>query len=121
MTIVILAAFLVFFFLQDGDRAWVWIFQAASDQKRERITEAGDDALWRVGGYLRGTTILSGVIALTDYVFMVVLGVRSRSRSPCWRSSAATSPTSAGSSPPSSSWSSPMPPWGPARSSRCSC
>jgi hypothetical protein len=36
------------------------IFQAASDQKRERITAAGDDALWRVGGYLRGTTILSG-------------------------------------------------------------
>jgi predicted PurR-regulated permease PerM len=75
VTVAILGAFLVFFFLRDGDRAWVWIFQAASDQKRERITEAGDDALWRVGGYLRGTTILSALIALTDYVFMVVLGV----------------------------------------------
>ena len=75
VTVVILAAFLVFFFLQDGDRAWVWIFQNASDQKRERITSAGDDALWRVGGYLRGTTILSAVIAVTDYVFMWVLGV----------------------------------------------
>src|SRR5262249_16666013 len=31
--------------------------------------------LWRVGGYLRGTTILSAIIALTDYVFMIVLGV----------------------------------------------
>ena len=60
---------------QDGDKAWVWIFQAASDQKRERITDAGDDALWRVGGYLRGTTILSAIIAITDYVFMLVLGV----------------------------------------------
>ena len=61
VTVGILGAFLVFFFLRDGDRAWVWIFQAASDQKRERITAAGDDALWRVGGYLRGTTILSAV------------------------------------------------------------
>ena len=75
VTVGILGAFLVFFFLRDGDRAWVWIFQAASDQKRERITAAGDDALWRVGGYLRGTTILSAVIGVTDYVFMVVLGV----------------------------------------------
>ena len=75
VTVVILAAFLVFFFLKDGDRAWVWIFQAVSDQKRERITEAGEDALVRVGGYLRGTTILSAIIALTDLVFMLLLGV----------------------------------------------
>ncbi len=75
ITIAILATFLVFFFLQDGDKAWVWIFQAASDQKRERITDAGDDALWRVGGYLRGTTVLSAIIAITDYVFMWILGV----------------------------------------------
>jgi putative heme transporter len=75
ITVIVLAAFLVFFFLKDGDRAWVWIFQAVSDQKRERITEAGDDALVRVGGYLRGTTILSAIIALTDLVFMLLLGV----------------------------------------------
>ncbi len=75
VTVAILAAFLVFFFLQDGDKAWVWIFQAVSDQKRERITAAGDDALTRVGGYLRGTTVLSGIIALTDLVFMLILGV----------------------------------------------
>ena len=75
VTIMVLAVFLIFFFLKDGDKAWVWIFQAASDQKRERITDAGDDALWRVGGYLRGTTILSAIIAVTDYVFMLVLGV----------------------------------------------
>jgi predicted PurR-regulated permease PerM len=75
VTVLILAAFLVFFFLKDGDKAWVWIFQAVSDQKRERITAAGEDALTRVGGYLRGTTLLSAIIAATDYVFMVLLGV----------------------------------------------
>ncbi len=75
ITVLVLASFLVFFFLKDGDGAWVWVFQAVSDQKRERITEAGEDALARVGGYLRGTTILSAIIALTDLVFMWVLGV----------------------------------------------
>lgn len=75
VTVVILAAFLVFFLLKDGDRAWLWIFQDVSEQNRARIGEAGDDALWRVGGYLRGTTILAAIMAATDYVFLVILGV----------------------------------------------
>lgn len=75
VTVLILASFLVFFFLRDGDLAWVWTFQAIGDQKRERITAAGDDALTRVGGYLRGTTVLSFVIAVTDWLFLSLLGV----------------------------------------------
>jgi putative heme transporter len=75
VTVVILAAFLVFFLLKDGDRAWLWIFQDVSDQNRERIGVAGDDALWRVGGYLRGTTVLAGIMAITDFVFLWILGV----------------------------------------------
>lgn len=75
VTVAILASFLVFFFLRDGDKAWLWLFQAVSDEKRELVTSAGDTALARVGGYLRGTTVLSGLIAITDYVFMLLLGV----------------------------------------------
>jgi predicted PurR-regulated permease PerM len=75
VTVMILATFLVFFFLRDGDKAWMWVFQGLGDEKRDRITVAGDDALVRVGGYLRGTTVLSGIIALTDLVFLLVLGV----------------------------------------------
>jgi putative heme transporter len=75
VTVLILAIFLVFFLLKDGDRAWLWIFQDVSEENRERIGVAGDDALWRMGGYLRGTTILAAITALTDYVFLVVLGV----------------------------------------------
>ncbi len=74
-TVAILATFLIFFFLRDGDKAWLWLFQDASEQKRARITGAGDDALARVGGYLRGTTVLAALVALTDLVFMWVLGV----------------------------------------------
>ena len=75
VTILILAGFLIFFLLKDGDRAWLWIFQDVSDQNRERIGVAGEDALQRAGGYLRGTTILAAIMAITDYVFLVILGV----------------------------------------------
>ncbi len=75
VTVMVLATFLVFFFLRDGDKAWMWVFQGLGPQKRERITAAGGDALVRVGGYLRGTTVLSGIIALTDLAFLLLLGV----------------------------------------------
>jgi putative heme transporter len=74
-TILVLATFLVFFFLRDGDTAWAWAFQAFSDAKQASITASGRDAVARIGGYLRGTTVLSGLIAITDFVFMIVLGV----------------------------------------------
>ncbi|HEX5827694.1 MAG TPA: AI-2E family transporter [Candidatus Limnocylindrales bacterium] len=74
-TVVLLASFLVFFFVRDGDRAWAWAMQGLDEGKRGRITAAGSDALVRVGGYLRGTAVLSGIIAATDLVFMAILGV----------------------------------------------
>jgi len=74
-TILILATFLLYFFLRDGDKAWLWCFQSLGPDKLERITSSGDDALARVGGYLRGTTVLAGVTALTNYAFMLILGV----------------------------------------------
>lgn len=74
-TIVLLAIFLVFFLLRDGDKGWLWLFQNLSAEKREAATIAGHDALTRVGGYLRGMTILAVIVAVTDYVFMILLGV----------------------------------------------
>ncbi len=75
VTIVVLSGFLAFYFLQDGDKAWVWVFRAVHEQQRDRITGAGDDALQRVGGYLRGTSVLAAINAVSDFVFLVVLGV----------------------------------------------
>ena len=45
VTVIVLSVFLVFFFLRDGDRAWLWAFQAVEESKRDRITTAGEDAL----------------------------------------------------------------------------
>ena len=55
--IVIIAVFLLYFFLRDGDKAWAWLFQWIDDEKRERITTVGDETLGRVSSYVRGTTV----------------------------------------------------------------
>jgi predicted PurR-regulated permease PerM len=73
--ILILATFLLFFFLRDGDKAWLWLFQSLAEEKREAITTAGDKALTRVGGYLRDTSILALVNGATSYLFLVLLDV----------------------------------------------
>jgi predicted PurR-regulated permease PerM len=75
VTILIIATFLLFFFLRDGDKAWVWVFQNVGDRKRDAITSAGDDALDKVGGYLRGTTMLAAIMASTAFLFMWLLNV----------------------------------------------
>jgi predicted PurR-regulated permease PerM len=75
VTSLVLATFLVFFFLRDGDRAWAWCVQGMDASRQQRITTAGQAALGRIGGYLVGTTVLSAVVALTDLVFMLLLRV----------------------------------------------
>jgi predicted PurR-regulated permease PerM len=74
-TIAVLGGLTTFFLLQDGDKAWVWAMQAAGEWQRDRITSSGHDALDRVGGYLRGTAVVAAITAVSDFVFMVILGV----------------------------------------------
>lgn len=75
VTTGLLALALTFFLLQDGDKAWVWLFQEARGERLDRITSAGHDALERVGGYLRGVAVLAGTDAVSDFVFLTLLGV----------------------------------------------
>jgi putative heme transporter len=73
-TIAILTLFLTFFVLQDGEKAWAWLLQGTSAPKRDGIETSGRDALERVGGYLRGTALLSAVIAAAYGAFLWILG-----------------------------------------------
>jgi predicted PurR-regulated permease PerM len=75
VTIGILGTFETFFFMQDGDRAWLWGLQAIGEDRRDLIMASGDDALERVGGYLRGTTVIAAINGITDFIFLVPLGV----------------------------------------------
>ena len=74
-TIGILTVFLTFFVLRDGAHAWEWLLQSTPAGKRERIEASSRDALERVGGYLRGTAILSAALAAAYGAFLVLLGV----------------------------------------------
>ena len=71
----ILATFLTFFFMMDGDKAWVWALSSANTWRREAITTSGHVALERVGGYLRGTAVIAAVDGLAEGLFLVILGV----------------------------------------------
>lgn len=74
-TVALLATFLTFFFLMDGDKAWVWALSSANQWRRDQITTAGHVALQRVGGYLRGTAVLAAIDGLAEGLFLVILGV----------------------------------------------
>jgi len=74
-TIGVLSLFTVFFLLQDGDKAWAWLIRPAREWRRERLEQAGHDTLLQVGGYLRGSSVNAAVDAVTDFVFLLILGV----------------------------------------------
>jgi putative heme transporter len=74
-TVGILGTFLTFFFMMDGDKAWVWALSSANTWRRDEITSSGHVALERVGGYLRGTAVIAAIYALAEGLFLVLLGV----------------------------------------------
>ncbi len=75
VTSLILGGFTLFFLLQDGDRAWAWLIDPVKGWRAEAMTESGKAALERVGGYLRGTTVLAAINAISAFAFMVILGI----------------------------------------------
>jgi predicted PurR-regulated permease PerM len=74
-TIGVLSLFTLFFLLQDGDKAWAWLVRPASAWRRATLEKAGHDTLLQVGGYLRGSSVNAAVDALTDFLFLLILGV----------------------------------------------
>ncbi len=74
-TVGILSLFLTFFFMMDGDKAWVWTLSSANTWRRDAITSSGHVALERVGGYLRGTAVLAAIDGIAEGVFLAILGV----------------------------------------------
>ena len=75
VTVAFLAGFLTFFLLQDGEKAWEWTVSGTSGWRRDALTASGRDALELVGGYLRGTAVTAATDALSDFVFLSILGV----------------------------------------------
>ncbi len=75
VTVLILGGFLTFFLLLDGDRAWAAVTREMDPWRADALTARGRVAIERVGGYLRGTAILAATDAITDFVYLTILGV----------------------------------------------
>ena len=75
VTVLILGGFLTFFLLQDGDKAWTAVTSGLDPWRAKALTTRGKVALERVGGYLRGTAIMASTDAISDFIYLTILGV----------------------------------------------
>lgn len=75
VTVAILALFLTFFVLSDGDRAEEWALQGTPREHRERIRAADGEVLRRVGGSLRGMAVVSVLLIAAYGAILALLGV----------------------------------------------
>ena len=74
-TVLILAGFLIFFLMLDGDRAWQWASQSMSPSRRGPFVDSATTAFARIAGYLRDISIVSTAMALYVVVVLSILGV----------------------------------------------
>ena len=74
-TIVMLGLFLTFYLLLDGDKAWDLGLSELDGWRRDRIRAAGDEAMRRAGGYVRGTAMIAAVDATVSFVVLTLIGV----------------------------------------------
>ena len=54
-----LGLFLTFYLLLDGDKAWDIGLSEVGGSQRGRIRDAGEEAMRRAGGYVRGTAAIA--------------------------------------------------------------
>ena len=74
-TVVILAGFLIFFLLLDGDRAWQWASKSIKPDRSGPFVDSASTAFARIAGYLRDTAIVSTGMGIYVFVVLTILGV----------------------------------------------
>jgi predicted PurR-regulated permease PerM len=75
VTVGILALFLLFFLLSDGEKAWLWAREAVPERHRDNLYARGRGALAGVGAYVRGTAAVGVLRGLAYLGMLLVLGV----------------------------------------------
>jgi putative heme transporter len=74
-TILMLALFMTFFLLLDGDKAADVTLSQVSDWRRQRLLSACQDVIEQVGGYIRGTIATAIIKAAAVFGILVLFGV----------------------------------------------
>jgi predicted PurR-regulated permease PerM len=75
LTGLVLTVFITFFLLKDGERIWAWVVSALRPQPRRRADNAGLAAWAALGNYVRGTTVVAAIHAVSIGVALWILGV----------------------------------------------
>ena len=70
-----LGLFLTFYLLLDGDKAWDVGLTGLGGWQHDRIRDAGEEAMRRAGGYVRGTAVIAAVDAGLSFVVLTLIGV----------------------------------------------
>jgi len=74
-TVLILAAFLTFYVLQDFDLTWTGATARLDGWRARTLDDRALAAVGEVGGYLRGLAITATTSAVSQFVYLSVLGV----------------------------------------------
>jgi len=75
VTVLILAAFLTFYLLQDFDVAWLGGTSRLDAWRARTLNDRAESAVGEVGGYLRGIAITAATSAISQFLYLTVLGV----------------------------------------------
>jgi putative heme transporter len=75
IVVLLLGAFLTFYFIRDGGRVWREITRAVPADRRGVLDAAGARAVDVLGGYMVGTAAISAFGAASQWVIMVLLGL----------------------------------------------
>lgn len=74
-TVLILAGFLTFFLLSDGERGWAMLMRPLDPAQAQALTASARAGLDRVAGYLRRTSVLAVLDALVVAAVLLLFGV----------------------------------------------
>ncbi len=74
-TSVFVVAVLTVYFLASMPRIKLFAYRLAPQSRRTRVILIGDEIFTKVGGYVLGNVLTSGIAGLGSYIWMLVLGV----------------------------------------------
>jgi predicted PurR-regulated permease PerM len=72
---MILAAFITFFLLYDGERIWRFVRSPLRPRTAERVDRAARAAWTTLAGYIRGSVVIATIHAVVIAVSLLILGV----------------------------------------------
>jgi predicted PurR-regulated permease PerM len=74
-TVLVLATFLTYFLLADGDKGWAWFLRSLKSWQVETVEDGAHRGLSQVAWYIRRTAVLATLDAVVTFVLLSILGV----------------------------------------------